>query len=85
MVWGPFAGSFAQNRTTALAVVPVIAKGDPSAQPFVYAMAMGVRHGDTALKARLDEVLARRHDDIVRVLQSYGVPLVSDMPIALAP
>jgi hypothetical protein len=42
--------------------------------PFEYAIAMGVRKGDTALRDRLDEVLARRRADIEAILADYAVP-----------
>jgi hypothetical protein len=39
-------------------------------------MAVGVRRGDTAWRAVLDTELVRRRDDIRRILEDYGVPLV---------
>jgi ABC-type amino acid transport substrate-binding protein len=42
--------------------------------PFEYAIAMGVRKGDTALRDRLDEVLVRRKADIEAILDDYAVP-----------
>jgi hypothetical protein len=35
---------------------------------------MGVRKGDTALRDRLDEELARRKADIEAILDDYAVP-----------
>jgi hypothetical protein len=35
-----------------------------------------VRRGDHALKAQLDEIIARRGPEIRAVLAEYGVPLV---------
>ena len=81
VVWGPFAGYFGKQQRVALDIVPV--PPDNPALPFDYAMALGVRTGDEALKTRLDAILDKRHDDIRRILTSYGVPLV-DNP-ALAP
>jgi hypothetical protein len=37
---------------------------------------MGVRRGDTALRDSLDAALARRHADVHRLLERYGVPLL---------
>jgi hypothetical protein len=42
--------------------------------PFVFDIAMGVRHGETALRDSLDAVIARRQRDIDRILADYGVP-----------
>jgi mxaJ protein len=43
-------------------------------QPFTFAIAMGVRRGDTALRQRLDDFIARRQPEIDRILADYGVP-----------
>jgi hypothetical protein len=45
---------------------------------FDYAISMGVRRGDSALARELDDILAKRHDDIERILRSYGTPLVDE-------
>ena len=37
---------------------------------------MGVRKADKAFRDSLDEVIARRRDEIDRLLKDYGVPLV---------
>ena len=42
------------------------------------AIAMGVRHRDTALVRRVGAVLERRCDDVRRILEEYGVPLVPE-------
>jgi mxaJ protein len=44
--------------------------------PFEYSIAMGVRKGDTALRDRLDALLARRKADIDAILDAYFVPRV---------
>jgi quinoprotein dehydrogenase-associated probable ABC transporter substrate-binding protein len=73
LVWGPQAGYFVRHASVPLAVAPVAAPAGLPA-PFDYAIAMGVRKGDTALRDRLDEVLARRRADIDAILADYGVP-----------
>ncbi|MCY7398540.1 MAG: substrate-binding domain-containing protein [Sphingomonas bacterium] len=80
VVWGPFAGYFAKQQRVALKIVPVAP--DIPELPFDYAMALGVRTGDDALKARLDTILDKRRDDIRRILTSYGVPLVDKPALA---
>ena len=44
---------------------------------------MGLRHDDVALKREVEAALARRREDIERVLRSYGVPLITDAHAAL--
>ena len=77
IVWGPFAGYFAKRHPPgSLAIVPVSATIDPPAIPFVYDMSMGVRPGDAAFKAELEEILDRRRGDIERILGEYGIPVL---------
>jgi mxaJ protein len=74
VVWGPLAGYFAQRSPVPLDVVPVAPALDPPALPLTFDIAMGVRRGDTVLRARLDDVLRRRRREIDAILGAYGVP-----------
>ena len=74
VVWGPLAGYFAQRASVPLEVVPVLPPTDLPALPFSFDISMGVRRGDTTLKAELDEVLERRRPEIERLLDAYAVP-----------
>lgn len=76
VVWGPQAGYFARRQRAPLAVVPVRPRIDLPFLPFVYDISMGVRRGDDALLARLEQFLERRRPDIERLLDDYGVPRV---------
>lgn len=77
IVWGPLGGYFAKRQKENLEVVPVSASSrEPSGIPFVFDIAMGVREGETALKAQLDDILDRRRRDVERILDDYGVPRV---------
>lgn len=76
IAWGPLAGYFATRERVPLEVVPVSPRIAMPGMPFDYAISMGVRRGDSALARKLDAILARRHDDIERILRSYGTPLV---------
>lgn len=72
-LWGPQAGYYAQRsprplRLQAMAAPPGLA------QPFSFAIAMGVRRGDRALRDRLDDFIVRRQPDLDRILAEYGVP-----------
>ena len=91
IVWGPFAGYFAQRQPVELVVVPVGATApgaDRLALPFTFDIAMGVRRDDAAFKAQIEDILERRRGDIQKVLDAYGVPRVSALPadrVALNP
>lgn len=76
VAWGPLAGYFAARQPVKLKVVPLPTPPEANAQPFEFSIAMGVRKGDTALRDRLDRVLARRRAAIARLLRNYGVPLL---------
>jgi quinoprotein dehydrogenase-associated probable ABC transporter substrate-binding protein len=82
LVWGPQAGYFARHASVPMQVTPLQAPAGLPV-PFEFAIAMGVRKGDTALRDRLDEVLLRRRPEIDAILAQYQVPLAS-MPSQLA-
>jgi quinoprotein dehydrogenase-associated probable ABC transporter substrate-binding protein len=75
IIWGPFAGYFAKGEKAPLDITPV----SPAMYlgvPFTYSISAGVRKGDEALRAELDEVLVRESAAIQQILSQYGVPLV---------
>nr|WP_242528826.1 quinoprotein dehydrogenase-associated putative ABC transporter substrate-binding protein [Ramlibacter ginsenosidimutans] len=77
-VWGPQAGYYAAQAKRPLAVHYVPPPPSLLHQSFSFPIAMGVRRGDQALRDRLDDFIARRHADIARILDGYGVPRVED-------
>lgn len=74
IVWGPLAGYFAQNYGNSLQITPVVPEVDPPGLPFTFAISMGVRKGNTALRNELNGVLQRRGTDIQKILRQFGVP-----------
>jgi mxaJ protein len=74
LVWGPLAGYFAPRQPVALAVAPLPVDGDPPALPFTFAVAIGVRKGDRALRDELDAALDRNRAAVERILDAFGVP-----------
>jgi quinoprotein dehydrogenase-associated probable ABC transporter substrate-binding protein len=82
LVWGPQAAYFAQRAAVPMTVVPAAAPAGLPV-PFDYAIAMGVRKGDSALRDQLDEILQRRRADIDAILAQYQVPRL-DSPAPLA-
>jgi mxaJ protein len=85
VAWGPLAGYFAQKEPVALDLTPVSPQIDLPFLPFVFDISMGVRRGDTALRERLNTVIARRKGDIDRILEQYGVPRVDASQESSAP
>ncbi|MBW8899686.1 MAG: quinoprotein dehydrogenase-associated putative ABC transporter substrate-binding protein [Massilia sp.] len=80
LVWGPQAGYFVRHASAPLVLAPVAAPAGLPV-PFDYAIAMGVRKGDMALRDQLDDVLRRRRADIDAILADYAVPR-TDVPTA---
>lgn len=76
IAWGPLAGYFASREPVKLDVVPVSPQIDLPFLPFVFDISMGVRHGDSVMKAALDSVIERREGEIHALLERYRVPLV---------
>ena len=75
MVWGPVAGYYAKKLNAShLDIVPLQDGG--LATPFSFDFSMGVREGNKALKAQLEEALGKRQAEIRKVLEDYGVPLL---------
>ena len=74
IVWGPVAGYYAARQRVPLEVTQIPSK--PGDLPFAFDISMGVRKGDDALHARLEQLLERRRPEIARLLTEYSVPLV---------
>ncbi|WP_024511689.1 substrate-binding domain-containing protein [Bradyrhizobium sp. ARR65] len=74
--WGPLAGYAAKTSAVPLTVVPIADTEDFEPLRFQFDIAMGVRKGNHALKARLDDIIARNQPEIRALLASYGVPMV---------
>ncbi|HKP92881.1 MAG TPA: substrate-binding domain-containing protein [Chthoniobacterales bacterium] len=83
LVWGPFAGYFAQKSSVPLEVVPVEPAADPHL-PFTFAIAMGVRKTDKPLRDEIDAVLARKRTEIEAILDEYKIPRVPEPPKQVA-
>ena len=79
IVWGPLAGFFAK-KYRGLELTPVTPQVDPPALPFTFAIAMGVRKGNTDLRDELQSVIDRRQSEINAILDHYGVPRLEMAP-----
>jgi len=75
LVWGPIAGYFKKKKAAPIEVVLLEDRPD-SGHRFAFDISMGVRKKDKELKAKLEDALARRHDEIRHILEDFGVPLL---------
>jgi mxaJ protein len=74
IVWGPLAGYWAAKQKVPLEIHPVSPQVDLPYLPFVYDISVGIRRGEDDLKNHIEDVLARHHDDIDKILNSYHMP-----------
>ncbi|HET9599185.1 MAG TPA: substrate-binding domain-containing protein [Anaeromyxobacteraceae bacterium] len=72
LVWGPIAGYLATRR--AAAPLAVVAFPAQAGIRFDFSVSMGVRKGDDAWRAVLEQFLARNRGAIQAILSEYGVP-----------
>jgi mxaJ protein len=77
VLWGPQAGYFARHAGVPLRVARLPAPADAH---FDFAIAMGVRRADAALREKLADFIRRRQADIDRILADYDVPRVEATP-----
>jgi quinoprotein dehydrogenase-associated probable ABC transporter substrate-binding protein len=77
IVWGPLAGYFAKRQKAPLEIMPVSPEIDLPYLPFVFDISMGVRRGDDALREELEQILARRRNEIESILDEYSVPRIN--------
>jgi mxaJ protein len=75
ILWGPEAGYFTRLHHRPLELVPVNPQIDGGI-PLTFAISMAVRKDNTVLLNRLNAVIARRSEEIHRILLYYGVPEV---------
>lgn len=78
VVWGPLAGYFAKKQRVPLTIKPVSPEIDLPYLPFVYDISVGVRRGEDDLKAKIDDILTRRHYEVEQILDDYNIPRVTD-------
>jgi quinoprotein dehydrogenase-associated probable ABC transporter substrate-binding protein len=74
ILWGPMAAYvMSQSPKNSYTLVPM--KSTPALR-FDFAMSMGVRKGDKARKAQLDQLIASQADKIQSIVASYNIPLL---------
>jgi quinoprotein dehydrogenase-associated probable ABC transporter substrate-binding protein len=74
ILWGPEAGYYAKRQPVDLVVQPLTP--EHTVLPFEYSISLGVRKGDQALRAKLNQILQRKRGAIRALLTRYGVPLL---------
>lgn len=77
IVWGPIAGYYAKKSPVELVVVPTpeYAKTNVHGKSY-WNISVGVRKKEKERMAMIQDVLDRRQDDIIKILDEYGIPHV---------
>ncbi len=75
VVWGPVGAYFAKRVSDP--ELRVVQLDSESGVQFDYAMAMGVRRGEAAWKAKVESLIDENRDEITAILNEYGVPLLA--------
>jgi len=76
ILWGPIGGYFAkQVKDVEVQVFPL--RSEPGVR-FDYSIAMGVRHGETAWRKRIEAVLDDVEVEIAQILREFGVPVENE-------
>ena len=82
ILWGPIAGYLAKHSKFPMKVTPLVK--ETSGPRMIYRIGMGVRHSDQDWKRLLNKLIAENQAEIIRILASYGVPLLDENNALLA-
>lgn len=81
LLWGPIGGYFAKKAD--LTVVPLM--NEKVGPRMAYRITLGVRRREKLWKRQLNRILRRRQEDINKILQEYGVPLLDENGALIQP
>jgi quinoprotein dehydrogenase-associated probable ABC transporter substrate-binding protein len=76
VLWGPMGGYYAKNSTPPLTVTPLV--HETKGPKMSYRITMGMRRGEPEWKRQINELIAKKQNDINAILLSYGVPLLDE-------
>lgn len=73
-IWGPQAGWYKTMKNAPVTILPLNLLEDRT--PMEFALAIGMRKNAKELKSKIEAVMLKEKDQIRKVLDNYGVPLV---------
>lgn len=79
VLWGPEAGRYVRDAKAPLVMRLIkddAKKSNGEKVPMQYEVVIGVRKGDSALKAALDRAIGEKQEEIRAVLKKEGIPLL---------
>lgn len=77
ILWGPIGGPLVKADYPQFATIPLI--GETLPPRLTYRITMGVRMGEKVWQRKLNSLIRRNQDEINRILDDAGVPLVAAM------
>lgn len=77
ILWGPLGGPLVKEDHPDLKLVPLVREQLPPR--LYYRITMGVRQGEKVWQRKLNSLIRRKQDEINRILDDAGVPLVTDL------
>ena len=76
VLWGPIGGYYAKKSTPPLTVTPLV--HETKGPKMSYRITMGMRRNEPEWKRQINELIAKRQNEINAILLSYGVPLLDE-------
>ncbi len=78
IVWGPTAGYYARilKDKADIVLLPITSKEVNPEAKYEYSMSMAVRYGNKEWKEKINKVVQENKQEIHKILEDYGVPLV---------
>lgn len=76
ILWGPMGGYYAKQNGAPLAVIPLV--HETKGPRMSYRITMGMRRNEQEWKHQMNELIAKKQNEINAILLSYGVPLLDE-------
>jgi quinoprotein dehydrogenase-associated probable ABC transporter substrate-binding protein len=76
VLWGPMGGYYAKKSTPPLTVTPLV--HETKGPRMSYRITMGMRRNEPDWKRQINELIAKKQNEINAILLSYGVPLLDE-------
>jgi hypothetical protein len=76
VLWGPIGGYYAKQNAAPLTVVPLV--HETKGPRMSYRITMGMRRNELEWKHQINELIAKKQNEINAILLSYGVPLLDE-------
>jgi ABC-type amino acid transport substrate-binding protein len=76
ILWGPMGGYYAKKNPVPLTLIPLA--HETKGPRMTYRITMGMRRNEQEWKHQINELIAKKQNEINAILLSYGVPLLDE-------